>query len=368
MNTHRSARLALVGVLAAVTASVAGLTYAATAETGSSQVAEHQPVAIAAPPAAPSTGQSSGGQTTTSATDATAEQEQGLVYVTTTVDYGQARAAGTGIVLTSDGEILTNHHVIEGATSIQVEVISTGETYTAEVVGYDTSHDVAVLQLQHASGLTTATIDDSGDVTLGEDITTVGNAHGDGGAASAADGTVTGLDQSITVRDELDGAAKQLSGLIQVDADVISGDSGGALRDADGDVIGMTTAASSGTPDVTGYAVPIEQALTIADQISSGTSSATVTIGSSGFLGLQLDGRTGVPIVLGTVEGSPAAGLGITQGSTITALDGQTVTTAQQLSSAIGAHAAGDTVTLSWTDSAGASHTATAQLVPGPVG
>ncbi|MBM9463687.1 trypsin-like peptidase domain-containing protein [Aeromicrobium sp. YIM 150415] len=363
MNTHRSARLALAGALAALTAGVAGLTYAATADSESATVsAAQQPIVVAVPPPP-----SRADETTSSAADATTAQEQGLVYITTTVDYGRAEAAGTGMVLTSDGEILTNHHVVEGATSIRVQVVTTGETYSAEVVGYDATHDVAVLQLQNASGLTTADLDRSGTVAVGDEIVTVGNAHGDGGAASAASGMVTALDESITVQDEQTGSGRQLSGLIQVDADVVAGDSGGALRDADGDVIGMTTAASNGAPEVTGYAIPIEQALDIADQITSGQTSATITIGSTGFLGLQLDERGGVPIVAGTIEGSPAADLGIAQGSTITGIDGETVTTARQLSSAIAAHAAGDDVNITWLDAAGASHTATTQLTAGPI-
>lgn len=366
MNTHRSARLALVGALAALTAGVAGLTYAAAADSEPvATSASQQPISVTIPPSPQRTDEANSGSA-----DATSEQEQGLVYVTTTVDYGQAEAAGTGIVLTADGEILTNHHVVEGATNIQVQIVTTGETYSADVVGYDTTHDVAVLQLSGASGLTTADLDPSRTVGVGDEIVTVGNANGDGGAASAASGTVTGLDQSITVQDEQTGSGKQLTGLIQVDADVVSGDSGGVLRDDEGAVIGMTTAASSGTPDVTGYAIPIDQVLTIAEQITSGQESQTVTIGSTGFLGLQLDGRgrTGVPIVIGTIEGSPAAGLDLTQGSTITGIDGQTVTTAQQLSTAISARAAGDSVTVTWTDAAGTSHAATTELVPGPVG
>jgi S1-C subfamily serine protease len=92
--------------------------------------------------------------TESAATDATSAQEVGLVYINTTLDYGTGKAAGTGMVLTADGEILTNHHVVEGATSISVEVVSTGRTYGADVVGYDSTHDVAVLQLEGASGLT----------------------------------------------------------------------------------------------------------------------------------------------------------------------------------------------------------------------
>lgn len=314
----------------------------------------------------PATTQTQG--TETEAVDATAAQEVGLVYITTTLDYGTGQAAGTGMVLTSDGEILTNHHVVEGATAIDVEVVSTGQTYTADVIGYDSTHDVAVLQLEGASGLTPVTTDATGAVAVGDDVTGVGNANGDGGAASAAAGTVVDLDQSITVSDEQGGASSRLSGLIQVDADIISGDSGGALYDEDGEVVGMNTAASSGSADVTGYAVPISQALAIADQIESGTASATVQIGNHGYLGVQLSSEVTGALVAGVVDDSPAASAGLTAGSTITSFNGSPVTSADALSEAVAGLAVGDRVTVAWTDTAGQAHTESMTLGDGPVG
>ncbi|WP_332664211.1 S1C family serine protease [Aeromicrobium sp.] len=304
--------------------------------------------------------------------DATAAEEAGLVYINTAVGYGAGQAAGTGMILTSDGEILTNHHVVKGATAITVEVVSTGKTYRAAVVGYDATHDVAVLQLQNASGLTTIKPDTSGDVQVGDKVTGVGNANGDGGAASAAAGTVAALNQSITVQSEAGGTSERLSGLIQVSADIIAGDSGGALYDSDGEVIGMNTAASSGTADVTGYAVPIAQALTIAEQIGNGDESGTVHIGSTGFLGVQMAqsayGQSDGALVAGTVDGSAAESAGITRGSTITEFNGSRITTAAQLSKAVAAVDAGKSVSVSWTDTSGTSHTATVTLKEGPIG
>lgn len=305
---------------------------------------------------------------TADTTDATAEQEEGLVYINSTLDYGTGESAGTGMILTSDGEILTNHHVVEGATSISVEIVSTGETYTAEVVGYDATNDVAVLQLENASGLTTIDTDTSG-VSLGDEVVAVGNANGDGGAASASAGTVTALDQSITVGSESSNETETLSGLIETDADMISGDSGGALYDADGDVVGMNTAASSGTADIVGYAIPIADALAIADQIEagveSGSASTTVTVGETAFLGVQLntDGT-----VADVVDDSAAESAGITAGSTITSVAGTTTSTADELAAAIATHSAGDRVSITWTDATGSTHTATVTLGSGPVG
>ena len=306
--------------------------------------------------------------TETDATDATAQQETGLVYVNTTLDYGTGKAAGTGMILTSDGEILTNHHVVEGATTISVQVVSTGRTYDAEVVGYDSTHDVSVLQLVDASGLTPVTTDTDEVVQVGDTVTGVGNANGDGGAASAAAGTVVALDQSITVSSETGGESSRLSDLIQVDADIIPGDSGGALYDDDGEVIGMNTAASSGTSDISGYAVPIAQALTIAEQIESGTGSSTVEIGNHGYLGVTLSSDVTGALVAGVVNDSPAEAAGMTAGSTITSLNGAAVTSADALSTAVAELAVGNRVTVAWTDTSGQAHTSTITLGEGPIG
>jgi len=170
----------------------------------------------------------------------------GMVNVNTELGYQGAAAAGTGIVLTADGEVLTNNHVVEGATSIKVTDIGNGQTYTASVAGYDRSHDVAVLKLANASGLTTEALGDSSSVKVGDAVVGLGNAGGAGGDPIPAGGRVTALNQSITASDESSGSSEQLTGLIQVDANIQSGDSGGPLVNAQGQVIGMDTAASAG--------------------------------------------------------------------------------------------------------------------------
>src|SRR5215831_7652968 len=170
----------------------------------------------------------------------------GLVDVTSTLGYAGATAAGTGIVLTSNGEVLTNNHVINGATSVKVTDIGNGKTYQATVVGYDASHDIAVLQLSGASGLTTTT-GDSSTVRVGDSVVGIGNAGGKGGTPSVAAGTVTALNQSITASDEGSSSSERLSGLIETNADIQAGDSGGPLVNSHGQVIGVDTAASSGS-------------------------------------------------------------------------------------------------------------------------
>ncbi|EQD35272.1 serine protease PepA, partial [mine drainage metagenome] len=162
----------------------------------------------------------------------------------TTLNYQQSAAAGTGIVLSSNGLILTNNHVIDGATTIHVTDLGNHQTYPATVVGYDATSDVAVLRLQGASGLTTATLASS-PATVGQSVYAVGNADGLGGTPTVTAGHVTSLDQSITAGDPSTGTSESLSGLIETDATLIPGDSGGALTTATGRVVGMDTAASS---------------------------------------------------------------------------------------------------------------------------
>jgi S1-C subfamily serine protease len=312
------------------------------------------------------------------------------VDINTTLSYAGETAAGTGMVLTSSGEVLTNNHVIDGATTISVTDIGNGRTYGATVVGYDRTGDIAVLQLRGASGLHTVSIGDSSKVTVGESIVAIGNAEGVGGTPTAAGGSVTALDQPITASDEGGGNSEQLTGLIEVDADVVPGDSGGPLVNGSDDVVGIDTAAASGasfssaTSD--GYAIPINEALSIARKITSGSSSSTVHIGPTALLGVDVVstssndslGATEVDqcpvnpttvsgaLVCDTPSGTPAAQAGLAAGDVITSLGGQNVGSAPALTTAIGAHAPGDKVPVSWVDTSGQQHTATVQLASGP--
>jgi S1-C subfamily serine protease len=336
-------------------------------------------------------GSSSGGTTTqgsgspSDVSTIAAEVSPALVDVNSTFGYQSAEGAGTGIVLTSTGEILTNNHVINGATSISVTDIGNGKTYSATVVGYDSTHDVAVLQLANASGLKTAKLADSSKVAVGAGVVAIGNAGGTGGTPSSAGGSVTAQNQSITASDELDGTSEQLSGLIEVNADVQSGDSGGSLVNSSGEVIGMDTAASStysfqSSSGSSGYAIPINEALSIAGQIKDGQSSADVHIGSTAFLGVLVtppssssssggssSGQTqSGAAVEGVLSGTTAANAGLVKGDTITSLDGQNVSSASTLTKIVGSLKPGQNVQLGWVDSSGQSHTATVDMGSGP--
>ena len=184
-------------------------------------------------------------------------------------------------MLSKDGLVLTNNHVIADSTKISVTVATTGKTYEASVVGSDSTEDVAVLQLKGASDLQPATVDDDS-VTVGDDVTAVGNSEGQG-QLQAADGTVTDLGASVTTTAQGPEDSETLGDMIEVQADIVSGDSGGALLDDQGEVVGMNTAASSGAPVVTGFAIPIETALTTAESIIDGQQTSTNTIGYPAF-------------------------------------------------------------------------------------
>jgi S1-C subfamily serine protease len=375
-----------------------------------------------------------GNATATSKTMLTTSQiasrvDPGLVDVTSTLGLEGATAMGTGIVLTSNGEILTNNHVVNGATSVSVTDIGNGKTYKATVVGYDESHDVAVLQLSGASGLTTATTGNSSTVKVGDNVVGLGNAGGKGGTPSVAPGAVTALNQSITASDEGGGSSEQLSGLIETNADIQPGDSGGPLVNSYGQIIGMDTAASSsgsqaggnggsgngfggfgdgsgngfggfgdgsgsgfggsgssgsgstgsgstgssgsGQDSTTqGFAIPIDTALSVAAQIEGGQASSTVHIGATAFLGLEIassgqQGSSGVALA-GAASGTPAATAGLGQGDVVTSLNGQSVSSSTDVQHILVGLHPGDKVSIGWTDASGQSHTATVTLASGP--
>jgi S1-C subfamily serine protease len=301
---------------------------------------------------------------TTSGATATAAQSVGIVEIDTVLQYRDAQAAGTGMLLTSDGEVLTNNHVVDGATGITVTVASTGRSYPATVVGTDPTDDVAVLQLSNAAGLQTARLSTS-PATVGEAVTGVGNAGGTG-TLTAAPGSVTALDQTITASDENGGNSEQLSGLIETDAAIQAGDSGGPLFDtATGRVIGMDTAASSGGA-AQGYAIPIATAEAIARQIESGVDNSTIHQGYPAFLGVSVQDGTGGATVAGVLSGGPAAQAGIGAGDVITEVGGTAVGSADDLSTALAGYAPGDRARIGWTDASGATHSATVTLATGP--
>jgi S1-C subfamily serine protease len=305
-----------------------------------------------------------------------AKVDPAIVDITTTLSNGMA--AGTGMVLTPSGEVLTNNHVIEGATAIQVQVDGTGPVYHAVVVGYDVTGDVALLQLQGASGLATVSTAPSASVSVGEDVVGLGNALGRGGTPAVAVGSVTAVGQTITASDEGGANPEQLDNLIQVNAPIQPGDSGGPLVNADGKVIGMDSAGSSASTfsrraATEGYAIPIDDALAVAHEIEAGRASTTVHIGARPILGVEVadqsswfgDTTSGVTIA-GVEPGGPADTAGLASGDTIIGIDGHTVATTDDVASALNSSRPGEAVRVQWIDADGGSHAATVTLEAGP--
>jgi S1-C subfamily serine protease len=302
----------------------------------------------------------------------TSRVDPALVDIDTDLGLEGGEGAATGMVVTSGGEVITNNHVITGATKITATDIGNGTTYTARVVGYDHGHDIAVLQLEGASGLQTVSFGDSTSLQVGQSIATIGNAGGVGGTPTTAAGQVSALDQSITAGDELDGSQEQLGGLIQLVGDVQPGDSGGPLVNAAGEVLGMDTAASTTfqfeSSANEGFAIPINDVQTIATLIREGRTSDTVHIGATGILGVLVESQSGDDgaLVENVLSGTPATGSGLSAGDVITALDGRSIGSPTALTDVMLQQHPGDSVQVTWETPAGVQQTATVTLADGP--
>ncbi|HEY7692429.1 MAG TPA: trypsin-like peptidase domain-containing protein [Gaiellaceae bacterium] len=294
----------------------------------------------------------------------------GVAVIETNLGYQGGAAAGTGIVLTKSGEVLTNNHVIRGATQVRIVLPGTGRSYSAKVLGYSVTNDVALLQASGASNLKTSTLDTSTRLATGQTVTALGNAGGTGSFTSST-GQITGLGRSITVGDE-QGGSQRLSGLIETNAHLQPGDSGGPLLNKARKVIGMNTAASTGSEfgfasaQSDGYAIPIRKARTIASQIEAGKSSATVHIGGTAFLGVEIDTSYGGALIAGVLTGGPADAAGLVEGDVITAIDGQAVSTPNAIASLLLSEKPGQHVTVSFVDQSGVAGTASVVLGSGP--
>ncbi len=304
-----------------------------------------------APQTDPGTGQNIPGQQGSQATGLDAgsivDSAPGVVLVNTHLYYGAG--AGTGMIISSDGLMITNYHVVSGSEDVQITISDTGETYTANVLGHDATHDIALLQIEDAKNLETVKTNTK-KLQIGDEVSAVGNGSGQG-YLTQLDGSILALNETITATDAASPTdGEVLTGLIVTDADVVPGYSGGPLFNSNGEVVGVTTAASRGvtTDQVNGYAVPISTALDIADQIKSDKPSDTVRIGKNPALGVTIaNGTTSGARIVEVLEGSAANQAGIVPDDTIIALDGTPITTSSMLSGLVKEYEVGDVVTLS---------------------
>src|SRR5580700_2365377 len=315
-----------------------------------------------------------------------AKVDPAIVDITSQLKYNNAAAEGTGIVISPNGLVLTNNHVIDEATSVSATLVVSNKTYTAKVLGYDSTDDVALLQLQGASGLQTASLGDSSKVKVGQAVLALGNAGGRGGLPATAQGTVQGLNRTIQASDSGANTQETLHGMIQTNAPIQEGDSGGPLVNSSAQVIGMDTAANTSgfAPDqsgaTAGFAIPVNHAISIANQIAGGHASSTVHIGLGGFLGVTAaaandpsgcmsNGGFGSgsfggytpPVSSGALicqvyPGTPAQAGGLVSGDVITSVNGQTVASSDGLTSLMAGDHPGDQLSIGYVDANGARH------------
>jgi S1-C subfamily serine protease len=324
------------------------------------------------------------------------------------------------MIISHNGLVLTNNHVINGTTGLTAKVVSTGQQYSATWLGYDKGSDVAVIKLDGASNLPTVPLGDSSTVKVGDGVVGMGNANGTGKISYVA-GTITNLNQTIRASDDGSGeAAERLTGMLQTNADIIPGDSGGPLVSTDGKVIGMDTAASTNSTanssqDV-GFAIPINRAITLARKIIAGQPGSGIKIGSSGFVGVlvpsndgnqstkpspsaqlrqeqaqdqsfgqtnpapsgcvQSDQDAGLPtriapvgsgtLVLGSLCQTPAAKAGLGAGDVITRVNSKAVSSPASLMNILGGYHGGASVKITWVTPDNQSVTRTLTLSQAP--
>jgi S1-C subfamily serine protease len=263
--------------------------------------------------------------------------------------------AGTGIIISASGEVVTNAHVVNGATDIKVTLPNNGGVHSATVVAANTTEDLAVLQVSGVSNLTPATFANSDTASVGDSVLAVGNALGYGGAPTVTEGILSAKGRTLS------GGEDNLSNLLQTDAAINPGNSGGPLVDADGDVIGIDVAVASGTESEPaqniGFAIASNTVVAALPALKAGNSGST-TQGNSGnsgttqsgaILGVEVSDGTGGALVQAVEPGSPAETAGIQAGDLITAVNGKTVADGDALQQAIHAQKVGATVTISIT-------------------
>jgi S1-C subfamily serine protease len=348
-----------------------------------------------------------GGGSTLNSTVA-AKVEPGMVDIISRARFQQEVFEGTGMVLSASGLVLTNNHVVEGATRVTVILVSNGQRYPAQVVGVDPSQDVALLKIAGASGLKTVQVGNSSQVKLGTPVVALGNAEGQGGPPTVTNGIITALHRTITASDAGTGTGETLHDMLQTNAPIVEGDSGGPLANAAGQVIGMDTAANT-------------QALAIARQMAAGHASRTIQLGQPAFLGIEI--ATGahnsastaaspaqqlqefqqaasassflgggvntnhgclvansvapVPARIAPVRagaligavfcGEPASRAGMEGGAVIVSVDGRAVTTPASLTTIISGFHPGNTISVTWVAPNGQRHTSSLTLAAGPI-
>jgi S1-C subfamily serine protease len=333
-----------------------------------------------------------------------------VVDITATLGYDDETASGTGFFVDPrDGVVLTNNHVIRDATSVTVSIPGTHRTYPAQIVGADTSADIAVLRIMPQPGASSAPIGDSATVSVGSTVVAIGNRAGAGGPPVLAPGVISATGRTISAADGASGFTETLHNMLQTTAKIQPGDSGGPLADTAGAVIGVDTAAGAGGAEA-GYAIPINAAMTAERQIVLGHAGPGIVIGVGGFLGVIVPSTTaaspraqaaeerslgrdpadaasqvgclpteagaGVPtsvapvdsgaLVDGVLCGTAADAAGLAAGDVIITADGRAVSSPDALTAIVNACRPGSMVEVTWVSPADATRTSRVRLDSAP--
>jgi len=292
-----------------------------------------------------------------------AKVQPGTVYIHTQASrsgrFFPTQGAGTGVILTAGGEVLTNAHVVAGATTIKVNLAGETQSRDATLVAADAANDVALIKINGASNLKTVELGNSGDLRVGDDVVAIGNALDLKGGFTVTRGIVSALNRSIDAED-----GTKLSGLVQTDAAINPGNSRGPLVNAGGQVVGINTAVDGQAQNI-GFAIAIDKVKPMLAGLRTGKSAATPVRAYMGVTSQAVDGSGASVIEVGT--GTPAAAAGIQAGDVIVSLDNQPITDPDGLSSAIGAKKPGDRVTVTY-QRGGARRTAQVTLGTRPTG
>jgi S1-C subfamily serine protease len=261
------------------------------------------------------------------------------------------RGAGTGVIISEDGLILTNNHVIESADSITVRLFD-GRELPADLVGSSPADDVALVHIRDVSGLTPAELGESSELVVGDEVVAIGNALDLEGTPTVTRGIVSALNRSI------DAGSESLDNLIQTDAAINPGNSGGPLVNVDGQVVGINTAIIDGAQNL-GFAIAIDPIKPLIEDIQNGGGDVRglAFLGVSSIEVSELDQATldnfGITsdsgaVIVAITPGSAAEELGLEEGDVVTSVDGQAVTTPEDLGQSIRSHEPGDEITVEW--------------------
>jgi S1-C subfamily serine protease len=333
-----------------------------------------------------------------------------VVDITATLGYDDETASGTGFFVDPrDGFVLTNNHVIRDATSVTVAIPQTKQTFQAQIVGADASADIAVLRIAPLAGASSAPIGDSATVAVGSTVVAIGNRAGAGGPPVLAPGVISATGRTIQAADGAAGFTETLHNMLQTTAKIQPGDSGGPLADSAGVVIGVDTAAGAGGAE-SGYAIPINTAMSAERQIVSGRAAPGIVLGVGGFLGVIVPSTTtaspraqaaeerslgtdpvgsasqigclpteagaGAPasvapvnsgaLVDGVLCGTAADAAGLTAGDVIITVDGRAVSSPDALTAIVDACRPGSMVTVTWVSPSDATRTSRVRLDAAP--